>query len=123
MAGQASVLDESFVVNQTNGVFRYRAVVQGPNDQECAYATTAGAGKFLGITQEDKDDNYTANVRMMGISYASAMGVIAAGADVAIGNTTGQIADASTLTTPVVIGKALTTASAANDQILIFIKP
>lgn len=123
MAGQASILDENFVVNQANGVSRYKAVVQGPNDNECAYAAASGAGKFLGITQEDKDDNLTANVRMLGISFATASAATAAGVDVAIGNTTGDVVAASTLTSPVVIGKALSTASAAGDLIKVFIKP
>lgn len=122
MAGQVSILDDNFVVNQTGGVARYKAVVQGPNDHECAYAAAAGAGKFLGITQEDKDDNETANVRMLGISFASASGAIAAGVDVGIGDTVGNVADVATLTTPVTIGQALTSASAAGDLILVFIK-
>lgn len=123
MAGQVAILDDNFVVNQANGVSRYKAVVQGPNDHECAYGTAAGVGKFLGITQEDQDNGLTCNVRMLGNSYVSATGAIAAGASVAIGDANGNISDAAGLTTPVVIGQALTSATAAGDLILVSIRP
>lgn len=121
MAGQVSILDDSFVA--TAAVSRYTALVQGAQDQQCANPAAAGAGSFLGIAQEDQDAGKTVNVRMLGNSYARAIGPIPVGAALVIGDVNGNVDVKANVATPKeVIGRALTTASAAGDLILMSIE-
>jgi hypothetical protein len=119
MAGQVSVLDDNFVVNQANGVTRYTCVVQGASDHQCSYPAAAGANQFLGVTQEDKDNGVTANVRMLGNTYVRAKGPIPAGSALTIGDTNGYVDVLGNVAgAKEVVGFALTTATAAGDLIL-----
>lgn len=126
MAGQVSILDNTFVVasSLTNGIARYTAVVADGTDNECTYGAAANAGKFLGIAQESQDPGMPINVRMVGTTYARATGAIAAGDDLIIGDANGTVASVQTTgqATPVVIGKALTSAEAAGDLFLMYVK-
>lgn len=122
MAGQVSILDDNFVVDDSNGISRFTAVVQGGNDGSCQNPSGAGAGQFIGIAQEDKDDKKTANIRMIGNSYAKAVGAISAGATLMIGDSSGRvddIANSTSSTPPPNIGFALTSASNQDDWILV----
>lgn len=122
MAGQVSILDDNFVVNQTDGVKRYTCVVQGAQDHQCAYPAAAGANKFLGVTQEDKDNGVTANVRMLGNTYVRAKGPIPVGSALAIADTNGYVdVLANVAGAKEVVGFALTTATAVEDLILMSI--
>lgn len=126
MAGQVSILDNTFVVASalTNGVNRYTAVVMDSTAQECTYGAAVNAGKFAGITQETQVAGQPCNVRMIGTTFATASGAIAIGDDLIIGNATGQVASVQTTgqATPNIIGKALASASAAGDQFLMLVK-
>jgi hypothetical protein len=122
MAGQVSILDDNFVVNQANGVKRYTCVVQGAQDHQCSNPAAAGANKFLGVTQEDKDNGVTANVRMLGNTYVRAKGPIPVGSALVIGDTSGYVDVLGNVAgAKEVVGFALTTASAAEDLILMSI--
>lgn len=123
MAGQVSILDDNFVA--TAPVVRYTALVQGAQDQQCASPAAAGDGSFLGIAQEDQDTGMTVNVRMLGNTYVRAHGPIPAGSALVIGGTDGSVDVKANVTAPApkeVIGRALTTASAAGDLILMSIE-
>lgn len=121
MAGQVSILDDNFVT--TSAVSRYTALVQGAQDQQCANPATAGAGSFLGIAQEDKDTGLTVNVRMLGNTYVRAKGPIPVGSALVIGDTNGYVDVKANVATPKeVIGRALTTAAANGDLILMSIE-
>ncbi|MFB5192660.1 capsid cement protein [Alicyclobacillus fastidiosus] len=126
MAGQVSILDNTFVVAAavTNGVTRYQAVVSDGTDNELSLPGAVNAGKFLGITQESQVAGMPCNVRMLGTTFAIASGAIAAGDDLITAATPGQVASVQTTgqTTPNIIGKALSSATAAGDQFLMLVK-
>lgn len=122
MAGQVSILDENFVVNQAGGVTRYTCVVQGAADHQCSNPTTAGQHGFLGVAQEDKDNGLTANVRMLGTTYVRALGPITRGASLVIGDVNGYVDIVGNVAgAKEIIGYALTTAAATGDLVLVHI--
>lgn len=122
MAGQVSILDDGYVVDAalTGGVKRYTAVVIS-GDHTVTYGAAANAAKFIGIAQEDKDAGETANIRQIGNTYAIAKGAITAGDSLIIGDAVGSVSSVGATATPNVIGKALTSAAADGDFVLITI--
>lgn len=126
MAGQVSILDNTFVVASalTNGVSRYHAVVLDTTDNECTYGAAANAGKFAGIAQEDASASMPVNVRQIGTTWVVATGVVNQGDDCMIGDANGTVASVQTTAqaSPVIIGKAITKAPAAGDLFLMLVK-
>lgn len=122
MAGQVSILDDNFVVNDVNNVARWTCVVQGASDNQCQNPTGAGVAQFLGVAQEDKDNNLTANVRMLGNTYVKAVGAITVGSPLVIGDANGYVDQASNVAgAQQIVGYALSTAAANGDLILMAI--
>lgn len=120
MAGQVSILDENFVVNQANGVKRYTAVVQGASDNQCANPSAGGVSGFLGVAQEDKDNGLTASVRMLGTTYVKAKGPIPVGSALAIADANGYVDVVTNVAgAQEVIGFALTASAALDDLLLV----
>lgn len=119
MAGQVSILDDNFVVNDVNGVARWTCVVQGASDHQCQNATAAGVSGFLGVVQGDQDNGLTASIRMLGNTFVKAVGAINRGDPLVIGGTNGYV-DAlyNVAGAQQIVGYALTTAAANGDLIL-----
>ena len=120
-----SLLDKGFKVEDSGGVSKYRAVVQGSNAGGCALPGAANAANFLGMTLEDQATQYSAvPVRMLGIAYAELGGPVTLGAKLVINGTAGKVKASATTGTTMqnVIGRALE-AGVSGDVIQIWVEP
>lgn len=121
----------SFKIDDAAGVTAFTAVVQGAADGGCKKPTAANAAGFLGFTTDDQaTQNLAVAVKMDGIARARCKGAVAAGHWVNIGDNAGRVADCQatvdaapgTAAETNVIGKALTSGAADDDQILVIIR-
>jgi predicted RecA/RadA family phage recombinase len=119
MAGQVSILDGNFVVdNSVNPQINRYTAVTITTDNTVGYGAAQQANGVVGIAQEDQIPGMPVNVRMEGITFAKAAGAISAGANVMVGDNQGRLS-AYSGTTAQRVGIALTSASAANDLFLV----
>lgn len=123
----------TYKIEDASGVLQYRAVVQGAAAGAVKKPTAVGAGKIIGITQEEQaTQNKSVSVKRSGFSFAVAAGQIAVGDAVEIADTTGKLQSAQAKledlseATAVVhhfVGLAETAAGADGDMFEVFIHP
>jgi predicted RecA/RadA family phage recombinase len=117
--GFNSVLRETFVADVA--VTQFAALVQGEADYHATLPAGENAGKFVGVALDDAKPGQTVPSLLIGTVWMVAAGAIAAGDEVIIANAQGQVESASALSsgTPNPIGKALSSATAAGDLVLV----
>lgn len=92
-----SLLDLAYIVEEPNGVARYRAVVAGGQSNGCQYPDSANAGGVLGITTHAQSrQNRSVTVRRMGIAQCELASAVARGQQVAVADDAGKIGPAAT---------------------------
>jgi len=95
MARATYVLDKTYVVEETLGIDKYLAVIPGTSDLQVKLTGAAAAGVVAGITQEAAKNGKPIVCRKMGISRATAAGIIARSAYVELAGSSGKLQSAT----------------------------
>lgn len=88
----SSLLDLAYLVDEPEGVARYRAVVAGARDNACQYPDATRAGHVLGVTTHAQSrQNRSVTVRRLGIAQCELAGAVARGQRVAVADDVGRL--------------------------------
>ncbi|MCL6454364.1 MAG: DUF2190 family protein [Alicyclobacillus sp.] len=117
--GFNTVLRETFVADAA--VTQFSALVQSTSDYHATVPSGENATGFVGVALDDANAGQTVPTLMIGTVWMVAASAITAGAEVIIANAQGQIEASTALGsgTPNLIGRALSSASAAGDLVLV----
>jgi hypothetical protein len=116
------VWDETFICHTSSGINKYCVVTStGAGDGGYLYigmclSATAGANGPIGILQDDLDASEPGRVRIMGISKAATVAVVAANAVVTC--STDATAVSAATSGQKIIGRALTASATTSGEII-----
>lgn len=91
MAGPMSVLDVTYLAQESLASSQYRVVVAGTQDYSCRLPSAAGEGRILGVLQNYPVSGGAARVRKLGISKVVAAATITFGQELEIADAVGDV--------------------------------